>query len=110
MLDGQTIAAHWADVDCVRQRFPTVIVDADAIIREEGALRTAAGVSSGLDLALSLVREDLGERIARDVARQLVLFYKRPGGQLQYSRQKIVSCRAVRITVSTTQDHAAARC
>ncbi|KAA8383786.1 helix-turn-helix domain-containing protein [Acetobacter sp. DmW_136] len=91
LLDGQIIAAHWADVDCVRQRFPTVIVDADAIIREEGALRTAAGVSSGLDLALSLVREDLGERIARDVARQLVLFYKRPGGQLQYSRQRKLS-------------------
>jgi len=91
LLDGQTIAAHWADVDCVRQRFPAVTVDADAIVREEGALRTAAGVSSGLDLALSLVREDLGERIARDVARQLVLFYKRPGGQLQYSRQRELS-------------------
>ncbi|KXV58751.1 AraC family transcriptional regulator [Acetobacter senegalensis] len=91
LLDGQTIAAHWADVDCVCQRFPAVTVDADAIVREEGALRTAAGVSSGLDLALSLVREDLGERIARDVARQLVLFYKRPGGQLQYSRQRELS-------------------
>lgn len=91
LLDGHTIAAHWADVDCVRQRFPAVTVDADAIVREEGALRTAGGVSSGLDLALSLVREDMGERIARDVARQLVLFYKRPGGQLQYSRQKELS-------------------
>lgn len=91
LLDGQTIAAHWADVDSVRQQFPAVTVDADAIVREEGALRTAAGVSSGLDLALALVREDLGERIARDVARQLVLFYKRPGGQLQYSRQRELS-------------------
>lgn len=91
LLDGHTIAAHWADVDCVRQRFPAVTVDADAIVWEEGTLRTAAGVSSGLDLALSLVREDMGERIARDVARQLVLFYKRPGGQLQYSRQKELS-------------------
>ncbi|MFT9408290.1 GlxA family transcriptional regulator [Acetobacter fabarum] len=91
LLDGQTIATHWADVDRVRHRFPAVTVDADAIVREEGALRTAAGVSSGLDLALALVREDMGERIARDVARQLVLFYKRPGGQLQYSRQRELS-------------------
>lgn len=91
LLDGQTIAAHWADVACVRKRFPAITVDADAIVREDGALRTAAGVSSGLDLALALVREDLGEQIARDVARQLVLFYKRPGGQLQYSRQKALS-------------------
>lgn len=91
LLDGRTIAAHWADVDCVRERFPAITVDADAIVRQDGALRTAAGVSSGLDLALSLVREDLGDRVARDVARQLVLFYKRPGGQLQYSRQKELS-------------------
>lgn len=91
LLDGHTIAAHWADVECVRQHFPAVTVDANAIVWEEGALRTAAGVSSGLDLALALVREDMGERIARDVARQLVLFYKRPGGQLQYSRQRELS-------------------
>ncbi|MFT9014642.1 MAG: helix-turn-helix domain-containing protein [Acetobacter sp.] len=91
LLNGHTIAAHWADVECVRQRFPAVTVDADAIVREEGSLRTAAGVSSGLDLALALVREDMGERIARDVARQLVLFYKRPGGQLQYSKQRALS-------------------
>lgn len=91
LLNGHTIAAHWADVECVRQQFPAISVDANAIVREEGPLRTAAGVSSGLDLALSLVREDMGERIARDVARQLVLFYKRPGGQLQYSRQRELS-------------------
>ncbi|QEO17960.1 GlxA family transcriptional regulator [Acetobacter vaccinii] len=91
LLDMQKIAAHWADVEQIRQRFPTVDVNADAIVEEDGPLRTAAGVSSGLDLALALVREDLGEGIARDVARQLVLFYKRPGGQLQYSRQKTLS-------------------
>ncbi|NHN89992.1 GlxA family transcriptional regulator [Acetobacter conturbans] len=91
LLDGHVVAAHWADVDTVRQRFPAVAVEPDAIIVQDGALRTAAGVSSGLDLALSLVREDLGEQIARDVARQLVLFYKRPGGQLQYSRQRLLS-------------------
>ncbi|MBS1001221.1 GlxA family transcriptional regulator [Acetobacter persici] len=91
LLNNRTITAHWADVEPVRQRFPAITVNADSIVEEDGAVRTAAGVSSGLDLALALVREDLGEKIARDIARQLILFYKRPGGQRQYSRQKELS-------------------
>ncbi|MFT9027108.1 GlxA family transcriptional regulator [Acetobacter indonesiensis] len=91
LLNNRKITAHWADVDLVRQRFPTITVNADSIVEEDGPVRTAAGVSSGLDLALALVREDLGEKIARDVARQLILFYKRPGGQRQYSRQRELS-------------------
>jgi transcriptional regulator GlxA family with amidase domain len=63
-----------------------VNVEADAIFIAEGELRTAAGVTSGLDLALNMVEEDLGRETALDVASQLVMFFKRPGGQLQFSR------------------------
>lgn len=91
LLNNRTITAHWADVDPIRQNFPAITINADSIVEEDGPVRTAAGVSSGLDLALALVREDLGDHIARDAARQLILFYKRPGGQKQYSRQKELS-------------------
>ncbi|MCP1220353.1 GlxA family transcriptional regulator [Acetobacter orientalis] len=91
LLNNKRITAHWADIEPIRQSFPTIMINADAIVEEDGPVRTAAGVSSGLDLALALVRDDLGEKVARDVARQLILFYKRPGGQKQYSRQKELS-------------------
>src|SRR3984885_2333701 len=61
--------------------------DSDAIQVSDGPLRTAAGVTAGLDLALKLVEEDLGRQIAMRVASQLVMFFKRPGGQLQFSRK-----------------------
>jgi transcriptional regulator GlxA family with amidase domain len=67
-------------------RFPSVTVDEDAIHVSEGPVRTAAGVTAGLDLALALVEEDLGRGIAMQVASQLVMFFKRPGGQMQFSR------------------------
>lgn len=91
LLNNRKITAHWADVDALRQRFPALTLSEDSIVEADEPVRTAAGVSSGLDLALALVREDLGEKIARDVARQLILFYKRPGGQKQYSQQKELS-------------------
>ena len=68
-------------------RYPAVIVDADAIHVSDGRLSTAAGVTAGLDLALALVEEDLGHEIAMQVASQLVMFFKRPGGQMQFSRK-----------------------
>ena len=69
------------------RRYPDVAVVADAIQVADGRLRTAAGVTAGLDLALSLVEEDLGREIAKRVASQLVMFFKRPGGQMQFSRK-----------------------
>ncbi len=68
------------------QAYPKVIVQPDAIHLRDGKLRTAAGVTAGLDLALALVEEDLGNVIAKRVASQLVMFFRRPGGQAQFSR------------------------
>jgi transcriptional regulator GlxA family with amidase domain len=87
LLDGRHITTHWAAVEALVQAYPSVTVDEDALYVRDGKLRTAAGVTAGLDLALALVEEDLGRDIARQVASQLVMFFKRPGGQLQFSRK-----------------------
>lgn len=88
LLDGRRITTHWAVADRLAQMHPAITVDKDAIHVRDGRLRTAAGVTAGLDLALSLVEEDLGRDIAMKVAAQLVMFFKRPGGQMQFSRKE----------------------
>lgn len=87
LLNGRRVTTHWAVADQLARDFPAVTVDADAIHVRDGRLRTAAGVTAGLDLALALVEEDLGREIAMKVAAQLVMFFKRPGGQMQFSRK-----------------------
>ncbi|SCX71837.1 Transcriptional regulator GlxA family, contains an amidase domain and an AraC-type DNA-binding HTH domain [Variovorax sp. EL159] len=87
LLSGRRVTTHWAVADQLAHDFPSVTVDADAIHVRDGRLRTAAGVTAGLDLSLSLVEEDLGREIAMKVASQLVMFFKRPGGQMQFSRK-----------------------
>lgn len=87
LLDGRRVTTHWAVADVLAEKFPSVIVDHDAIHIADGRVRTAAGVTAGLDLALSLVEEDLGRELAMRVASQLVMFFKRPGGQMQFSRK-----------------------
>jgi len=87
LLDGRRITTHWAASERLAQAYPKVTVEDDALYVRDGKLRTAAGVTAGLDLALTLVEEDLGREIAMRVASQLVMFFKRPGGQLQFSRK-----------------------
>lgn len=87
LLENRKVTTHWAVDERFAQMFLTVNVEPDAIFVSDGPLRTAAGVTAGLDLALSMVEEDLGEEVARRVASQLVMFFKRPGGQLQFSRK-----------------------
>lgn len=87
LLDGRRVTTHWAVADMLIRKFPSVTVDRDAIYVIDGKLRTAAGVTAGLDLALALVEEDLGRDTAMKVAGQLVMFFKRPGGQMQFTRK-----------------------
>lgn len=87
LLNGRRVTTHWAVAGELARRFPEVTVDEDAIHVSDGPVRTAAGVTSGLDLALVLVEEDLGRDVAMRVASQLVMFFKRPGGQMQFSRK-----------------------
>ncbi|HUC17706.1 MAG TPA: GlxA family transcriptional regulator [Acetobacteraceae bacterium] len=85
MLDGRRAATHWAFCAELARRFPAVRVESDPIFVREGSVWTSAGVTAGIDLALALVEEDLGRTVALAVARYLVVFLKRPGGQSQFS-------------------------
>lgn len=87
LLDGRRATTHWSRAADLAARYPRVTVDATPIFIREGAVATSAGVTSGIDLALALLEEDLGGDAARAVARQLVVFVQRPGGQRQFSVQ-----------------------
>ena len=85
VLDGRRAATHWMYCAKLAQRFPAIRVESDPIFVRDGQVWTSAGVTAGIDLALALVEEDLGRAVALAVARYLVLFLKRPGGQAQFS-------------------------
>ena len=87
LLNGRHVATHWAVAGYLAETYPEVTVDADAITLSDGPVRSAAGVTSGLDLALTMVEEDVGRETALAVAAQLVMYFKRPGGQSQFSRK-----------------------
>lgn len=86
LLDGKRATTHWKRFDELARNFPEVTVDRDSIYVHDGAIWTSAGVTSGFDLGLALVEEDLGTEVARQVAQDLILFLRRPGGQSQFSR------------------------
>jgi transcriptional regulator GlxA family with amidase domain len=85
LLDGRRVTTHWRFAEDVAKRFPRLTVDAKALYIKDGRYYTSGGVTAGIDLALALVEEDLGPRVALTVARELVVYLKRSGGQEQYS-------------------------
>src|SRR3546814_1616282 len=85
LLDGRRAVTHWQRCAEFADRFPQVRLDPDPIFLCDGDIWTSAGVTAGIDLALALVEADLGREAALAVARQLVVFLKRPGGQSQFS-------------------------
>lgn len=93
LLDGKKVTTHWACADQLAASVPDAQVQADALYVADGPLRTAAGVTSGLDLALRLVEEDLGEQLARDVAANLVMFFQRPVTQGHFARKQQVTLK-----------------
>lgn len=85
LLDGRRATTHWSACGELARSYPAVDVQSDPIFVRSGNVYTSAGVTAGIDLALALVEEDLGQEVARDVARWLVLYLRRPGGQSQFS-------------------------
>ena len=85
LLEGKTVTTHWASTEELARRHPELKVDPTPIFVRDGSVWTSAGVTSGMDLSLALVEEDLGREIAVEIARWLVLFLQRPGGQAQFS-------------------------
>lgn len=84
-LDGHRATTHWGHFDEFSEQFPHIDIDRDALFLSAGKCHTSAGITAGIDFCLSLVERDLGRAIALSVARELVVFMKRPGGQSQFS-------------------------
>jgi transcriptional regulator GlxA family with amidase domain len=87
LLAGRRVTTHWAYCGTLAARYPDLIVEPDPIFVRDGHVATSAGVTAGIDLALTLVEDDLGREAALDIARHLVVFLRRPGNQAQFSAQ-----------------------
>lgn len=113
LLDGRRATTHWRHTGTLATRHPTLTVDPDALYVQDGHLFTSAGVSAGIDLALALVEADEGPELAREVARDLVVFMQRPGGQSQFSvpartprpRHDVLRALLDAITADPAADH-----
>jgi transcriptional regulator GlxA family with amidase domain len=111
LLDGRRATTHWMDCDELARRFPAVTVERDPIYVRDGHVYTSAGSTAALDLVLALVEEDVGRRVALQVAQRMVFFLKRPGGQAQFSAQlstQLAERAPLRELQAWTLDHPAA--
>jgi transcriptional regulator GlxA family with amidase domain len=104
LLDGRSVTTHWARADQLADEYPRVTVDPDPIYVRDGNVWTSAGVTAGIDLALAMVEADHGGDLAQTVARWMVMFLHRPGGQTQFAAPVWVP-RATRSAVRSAQDH-----
>ena len=104
LLDGKRVATHWNSTARLAAAYPHACVEPDAIYVKDGNLFTSAGVTAGMDLALAMVEEDHGRELALRVARELVMFLKRPGGQSQFSAH-LAAQTSERSSVRQVQDH-----
>src|SRR6202046_4017052 len=109
LLDGRRVATHWRYADLFASRFRHLKVEREPIFIKDGKFYTTAGVSAGIDLALALVEEDLGHSVAAALAREFVLFLRRPGNQTQYStvlaQQEELSDKRMRDLPVWTRNH-----
>ncbi|OUM02207.1 GlxA family transcriptional regulator [Variovorax sp. JS1663] len=85
LLDGRRATTHWGFAQALQQRHPAVRVEPDRIFIQDGPVWTSAGMTACIDLVLAMVEQDLGAPAARAVARKMVVYYRRPGGQSQFS-------------------------
>ncbi|MFH8249514.1 GlxA family transcriptional regulator [Microbacterium sp. B2969] len=85
LLDGRRATTHWAECGDLEREYPSISVEPDAIYVQDGNVWTSAGVTAGIDLALALVADDHGRKAAATVARRLVVYLRRSGGQAQFS-------------------------
>ncbi len=107
LLDGRRVTTHWAYARQLQSAYPRVKVDEDRIFIVDGPIWTAAGMSAGADLALAMVEKDVGRDVARLVARKLVMFQRRAGGQLQHSVLLDLEAKTERIqrTLTYAKNH-----
>jgi transcriptional regulator GlxA family with amidase domain len=94
VLDGRRVTTHWRFATDLATHFPRLKIDANALYLKDGSFYSSAGITAGIDLWLALIEEDYGSRIALDVAREMVVYLKRSGGQEQYSEPLRFQSRA----------------
>jgi transcriptional regulator GlxA family with amidase domain len=102
LLDGKRATTHWNHARDFRQQYPNITLDEDRIYVVDGQIWTSAGMSAGVDLALAIVESDLGPETARRVARKLVLYQRRGGGQSQFSALLDMDARSDRVQSALT--------
>jgi transcriptional regulator GlxA family with amidase domain len=85
LLDGRRVTTHWARAAELARAYPQIRVEPDRIFIRDGKLWSSAGITAGIDLALAMIADDLGEGVAKRAAQQMVVYYRRPGGQSQFS-------------------------
>jgi transcriptional regulator GlxA family with amidase domain len=110
LLEGRRATTHWAECGLLDDRYAAVTVDPDAIYVHDGNVWTSAGVTAGIDLTLALVADDHGQRAAATVARQLVVYLQRSGGQAQFSALlagQAADTKPVRDLLAWLRDHLA---
>lgn len=108
-LDGLRAATHWRYAALMQSLFPRIKVDGDSIYVVDGRVWTSAGIASGIDLALGLIERDMSAEIARAVSRLLVVPYRRPGGQSQFSAMSQMEPESdrIRIALNFAREHLA---
>lgn len=97
LLDGKVATTHWAHARDLQRRFPLAHVDEDRIFTHDGNIWTSAGMSSAIDLTLALIEDDFDAAVSRSIARKLVVYHRRPGGQSQFSALLELEPRSDRI-------------
>jgi transcriptional regulator GlxA family with amidase domain len=100
LLDDKRVTTHWLFARLLRERCPTARIEEDRIFINDGKIWTSAGMSAGIDLALALVEADFGAETARSVARKLVLYHRRSGGQSQFSELLELAPKSDRIQIA----------
>lgn len=107
LLDGRRATTHWRLGPELQKRYPLVRVEADRIFVSDKNIWTSAGISAGIDLALALIEADFGTKVAREVARELVVSYRRSGGQSQFSAmsQMEPDSDRIRMALAFARDH-----
>jgi transcriptional regulator GlxA family with amidase domain len=109
LLDGRRATTHWLYAAQLQSRFPRTKVESDSIFLADGGIWTSAGIAAGIDLALALIENDMDTETARAVARRLVVPYRRPGGQSQFSAMSQMEPESdrIRIALNFAREHLA---
>jgi len=107
LLDGRRATTHWRRAAELQRDYAAIRVESDSIFVKDGGIWTSAGITAGIDLALAMIEEDYGAPVALQVSQQLVVYYRRPGGQSQFSVMSEISPESdrIRLTLAYAREH-----